>query len=235
MKKIDKIVLHIPHSSTNLSHEGWNVDEKDIDIFNNLVLDRTDLFTDLIFYSEVNADKNVKAIIGEVNRFYCDLERLENDELEKEGQGIIYTKFDRFTKTISDVEKQKIMDEVYYPHIERVKNELTENSLLIDCHSFIDEENTGIDFNLGFNEDWSKPSKETFDYIYNYFSRCGYNIGVNTPYSNSLSPKTNFNYQSIMIEMNKKHYLSENNRELKGDAYKLHYKILRLYKELLQL
>lgn len=235
MKKIDKIVLHIPHSSTNLSHEGWNVDEKDIDIFNNLVLDRTDLLTDVIFYSEVNADKNVKAIIGEVNRFYCDLERLENDELEKEGQGIIYTKFDRFTKTISDVEKQKIMDEVYYPHIERVKNELTENSLLIDCHSFIDEENTGIDFNLGFNEDWSKPSKETFDYIYNYFSRCGYNIGVNTPYSNSLSPKTNFNYQSIMIEMNKKHYLSKGNREFDQISYKLHYKILTLYKELLQL
>ena len=55
---------------------------------------------------------------------------------------------------------------------------------------------------------------------------------INTPYSNSFAPKTDFDYPSIMIEVNKKLYLRKNN-ELQADAYKFHYKIVRLYKEIL--
>ena len=47
---------------------------------------------------------------------------------------------------------------------------------------------------------------------------------INTPYSNSFAPKTDFDYPSIMIEVNNK---------LQTDAYKFHYKIVRLYKEIL--
>lgn len=233
MNNIKKIVLNIPHSSMNNHLEGWDLEDSDIDLFTNLVLDKTDLLTNVLFYSEVNKVENVVAIIGEVNRFFCDLERLENDPLDDIGQGIVYTKYTIFNKTISENEKQEIINKYYYPHIEKLKKELTPDSLLIDCHSFIDEDNTKIDINLGYNEDWSKPKKDVFDFIFKYFSDIGYKIGINTPYSNSFSPKTDFNYPSIMIEVNKRLYLSEDFRVMNSRAYKLNYHLLSLYKKLL--
>lgn len=34
---------------------------------------------------------------------------------------------------------------------------------------------------------------------------------MNTPYSNSITPKTNFEYKSVMIEVNKRVYMNEKN------------------------
>lgn len=233
MKEIKNIVLNIPHSSMNKYNEGWDI--KDVDIDNQFLENvkyQTDLYTDMIF--GLNDSKNIQSIIVDVNRFYCDVERLENDILEKYGNGIIYTKSPiGIERNLTDEKKQEILNTIYYPHIKKVKALLNENSLLIDCHSFNDDNfNSGIEINLGFNEDWSKPCQELFDLIYNYFIEEKYVIGINTPYSNSFAPKTDFDYPSIMIEVNKKLYLTEDNK-LQTDAYKFHYKIARLYKEIL--
>lgn len=91
MKEIKNIVLNIPHSSMNKYNEGWDI--KDVDIDNQFLENvkyQTDLYTDMIF--GLNDSKNIQSIIVDVNRFYCDVERLENDILEQYGNGIIYTK-----------------------------------------------------------------------------------------------------------------------------------------------
>lgn len=233
MKEIKNIVLNIPHSSMNKYNEGWNIkDEITEKRFLENVTYQTDLYSDVIF--DLKDSKNIQSIITDVNRFYCDVERLENDILEQYGNGIIYTKSPiGIKRNLTDEEKQEILNTIYYTHIKKVKSLLNENSLLIDCHSFNDDNfNSNIDINLGFNEDWSKPSQKLFDLIYNYFIKEKYVIGINTPYSNSFAPKTDFDYPSIMIEVNKKLYLRDDNK-LQTDAYKFHYKIVRLYKEIL--
>lgn len=223
---INNIVLNIPHSSTITDYSEWN--SKDVE---QEVMKWTDLYTDMLFI--LPDSKNIKAVVGNVSRFVCDFERLENDPLEEIGQGIIYTKFNGFERKVSQKRKGEIMNELYYPYIEKVKRCLNENSILIDCHSFPEEVAKDIDINIGYNEDWSKPSNEIIDLVHNHFYDLGYKVGINFPYSNSFSPKTDFVYPSIMIEVNKKLYLSSNN-EFSPFAYKFHYKIISLYKKILQ-
>lgn len=91
---------------------------------------------------------------------------------------------------------------------------MSPDDLLIDCHSFPSEMNRNIDICIGFNEDRTKPSQSTIEYIYSTFERVGYRVGVNEPYSNSISPNCRFAYQSIMIEVNKQVYMDEKTLEL---------------------
>jgi N-formylglutamate amidohydrolase len=189
----------------------------------------TDLFTDVLFEPKcLRSDYDIVSVKGTVSRFTCDFERLVNDPLDKMGQGIIYTRFGSFKRTISEQRKQEIMDTIYYPYIEQLKSKLTDKSLLIDCHSFPAEVAETIDVNLGFNEDWSKPSDEMIAFIADYFKSNGFNVALNFPYSNSISPECAFTYPSIMIELNKRLYLHPDNT-LKSNANHLTETLTNLY------
>ncbi len=228
MKNINKLVLHIPHSSLNRYDEGWSGDRER---FKEKVYSLTDMFTDELFVGPNRDD--VVAVVSTVSRFFCDCERLLNDEMREIGQGIVYTRYEGFNKIISEEEILRIKDEYYFPHIQRVKDALTKNSLLIDCHSFIDEEKQGgVEINLGYNRDWSRPCYELINFISNYFDNLGYKIGLNAPFSNSLSPETNFQYPSIMIEINKKLYMEGIYHKGKN-FQKLHLELMELYDRIL--
>lgn len=96
---------------------------------------------------------------------------------------------------------------IYHDYIRGVKESLTKESILIDCHSF-PQELSDVDVCIGFNEDWSKPEQETINMIASMFIDTGYRVGINEPYSNSLSPACAFPYHSIMIEVNKRIYMN---------------------------
>ena len=65
---------------------------------------------------DFNDSKNIQSIITDVNRFYCDVERLENDILEQWGNGIIYTKSPiGIERNLTDEKKQEILNTIYYP------------------------------------------------------------------------------------------------------------------------
>ena len=100
-------------------------------------------------------------------------------------------------------------------HQRCLANALVEDALLLDCHSF-PEEMGDVDICIGFNEDWSKPAKETIDMAVNHFLDHGFSVGVNEPYSNSETPKCNFRYHSLMLEINKRVYLKPGSIELIG-------------------
>jgi N-formylglutamate amidohydrolase len=228
-EKIDRIVLSIPHCSTQIDLDEWDSDEIMHDVYK-----WTDLYADIIFQPDIQYFKsNIFLVKGNVSRFICDVERLENDSLNEIGQGIIYTRFGKYNRNITHERKQEIMNTYYYPYIENLKSSLTPSSLLIDCHSFPYEVNNEIDINLGFNKNWSKPDDKLIHLIADYFEKNGLKVGLNIPYSNSISPECHFKYKSIMIELNKKLYLNSD-YTLKAEADQLNKKLTGLYRLILQ-
>lgn len=105
---------------------------------------------------------------------------------------------------------------LWYNHQERLRNNLCPEALLLDCHSF-PSEMSDIDICIGYNEDWSKPNKETIELAVNLFEDCGYKVGINEPYSNSETPECPFTYQSMMLEVNKKVYMEDGTLFLKNN------------------
>lgn len=218
------IVLAIPHSTREVKTKWQGNIEADADKW-------TDWHTDRVFGSKL---PSVSQVIGKVSRFDCDLERLENDPLESKGQGILYSISESgATRELTEAQKEELLSE-YHNYRKELSEALTEGDLLIDCHSF-PSELSDIDICIGFNDDWSKPSDEVIELIKNHFLEQGYSVGVNDPYSNSITPKTNFNYSSVMIELNKKIYFNEKTLQEFSFSYKVHNSLNYLYKKILKL
>lgn len=79
--------MNIPYSSVNGIFDkeigGWHENPFFI---NGPVREHTDWFTDMLFTIQ-GIDDVIPAVFN-YSRFVCDVERLENDPMEKEGQGI---------------------------------------------------------------------------------------------------------------------------------------------------
>lgn len=77
---IDSIVLNIPHSSSEFpgtAKDGW---ENGIDEH---IQRWTDWGTDRLFGMASSMDPRIHPVTFPWSRFFCDVERLENDPLEK--------------------------------------------------------------------------------------------------------------------------------------------------------
>ena len=114
-------------------------------------------------------------------------------------------------------ENEKRLLGLWHWHQRRLRDSLCEGALLLDCHSFPSEMGD-IDICIGFNEDWSKPDKNTIEMVVCLFEENGYKVGINEPYSNSETPDCPFQYQSMMLEVNKKTYMEEETLHLKNNA-----------------
>ena len=204
MERIERVVLHIPHSSPvfPMGYGRWSqgIEEHNVRW--------TDWYTDWIFCQAASGDDRIIPVQFPFSRFFCDVERLEQDLLESFGQGIIYTDYDECHRRIEDNERRYLLDEFYYPFMERLRAYLCPSSFLLDCHSF-PSDLSDIDVCIGYNDDWSRPEDEILFQTEAVFKDLGFKTGLNHPYSNSLSPKMPFAYQSMMIELNKKTYLND--------------------------
>lgn len=203
--KFDKIVLNIPHSSINGildKDSGWKMNANLI----NIMMRETDWHTDFIFNDENNP--KVVSCVFPYSRFIVDVERLENDPMEKEGRGIIYTDVHGFKRDYLYAKQTKKLLALRTSHLNGLVENITDNTIVVDCHSFNDDMGSDVDICIGFNEDWSKPSDECINGIVAIFEQAGYKVGINTPYSNSITPSAApQTFKSIMIEVNKKTYL----------------------------
>ena len=227
----NKIVLNVPHSSIEGVFDkqfcGWEKNER---FEEDCVLKWTDWYTNIIFEPKCQLKECIDMHIFPLSRFIIDAERLEHDPLETKGQGILYTDFEGFHREIAPEVRDYLMN-IYHKYIQQIRNSITDNTLLVDCHSF-PPELSDVDVCLGFNEDWSKPEQQTIDIIIRKFYDAGYKVGVNNPYSNSLSPTCDHSYHSLMIEVNKRIYIGSNHLLL-PDADKLRKIINELYAILL--
>ena len=127
--------------------------------------------------------------------------------MEEIGQGIIYRKFDGYTRGELTKENKDRLLAVRMDYLNSISNALNEKSVLIDCHSF-PSELSDVDICIGYNNDWSNDRNIT-NKVIEIFKKHGYKVGANTPYSNSITPPTDIKYTSLMIEVNKKVYLNE--------------------------
>lgn len=221
----DNIVLNIPHSSVEgIAGSGWPQEKS----FFTEIRKWTDWYTDHLFWSDTKA---VTPVRFDLSRFVVDVERLENDPLESIGQGIVYHSFNGHKRILNDLVRQELMAR-YHDHINRLKSCLTPRSILVDCHSF-PSEYSDVEVCIGFNQDWSKPSEQVIDNVVEMFRNAGYRVALNIPYSNALSPRCEFDYHSLMIEVNKSTYMDENTLELTEDATRIKNVIADVYDALL--
>ena len=159
-RRYKKIVLNIPHSSDNLYINTWDGD------IQSEVSKWTDTFTDILFAP--NGNDLVKPVVFPVSRFFCDVERLISDPLEARGEGIFYTDFNgckrKRTHSLFSVAMQ-----MWYKHQENLADEMCQDCVIIDCHSFPNEVAPDVDICIGFNEDWSSPKALYIEKICQFF------------------------------------------------------------------
>lgn len=224
-----KIILNVPHASVEGVFDRSNGWTTDIPVLQQQVKRWTDWFTDFLFSSD-NPDIIMKRC--ELSRFVVDVERLDNDPMEKYGQGIIYTEFEKIRRTLKK-ERKAELTKFYYTYRSELGELITgEEDVLIDCHSFPSDLNQDIDICLGYNEDWSKPSEKFLKEVQSIFKRHQFKAEFNVPYSNSITPDSPIKYKSFMIEINKHCYMNEKLIELKPDD-RLHKAIDELYSYIL--
>ena len=204
------IVLSIPHSSTagifDKEIGRWPANPHFV---NNCVNKWTDWWTDMLF--QTGNDK-VKSFVFPYSRFVCDAERLEGDPMEEIGHGIIYTTFGGYQRGVLTEENKQRLLKTRKDYLTSISKALTPKSVIIDCHSF-PSELSEVDICIGFNEDWSYDEK-LISIVVETFKKSGYSVGLNDPYSNSLTAPADYEYKSLMIEINKKVYMNEKSLSL---------------------
>jgi len=219
---MNKILLHIPHSSTKLPKEFWQNICTSKQIIEKFVKDITDVDTGILF-----ASNEYDKIIFPYSRVFCDVEKFADDNLEvmsKFGMGAIYSqtnfgvKFRNYNKEYNN----KILHKYYYPYHEMLNRKvesllrLKENVVLVDCHSFskniimIEENKDDLpEICIGFNGEKDKLAK----LCEQYFKNLKYNVKSNYPYPGTMVPNDyidnpNAKLKSIMIEINKEIYVN---------------------------
>ena len=221
-KKSDTYILHIPHSSTNIPI----LDFYDVNKIESEINKLTDWETHRIFDVP-----NLTKLIPNFSRIFCDVERFSDDELEpmfKFGRGFYYTKTDssEYLRENNIDHKNRVLNDYYLPHHNRL-DEMVDEKLslygtctIIDCHSFSDEP-----FNTDLDKSKNRPDvcigidsfhtpKHLVDQFTNYFKNIGYDVKINSPYSGTMVNNKSYlkdkRVNSIMIEFNRKLYMTEN-------------------------
>lgn len=236
-KYYKKLLLHIPHSSTTFpSNSGWSFDDLDVD--EKLLID---YYTDELFIPESEAMR-VTSMVFPYCRLYCDVERLINDPLEKEGSGISYHR-----RSLSEIRSFSTLESAFalyadfHAEVSKKIVEMGEGTLLIDCHSFsslpnlLNSNPPDIDICIGYNDDETCPNKVTIGNIVQYFKARGYKVGINEPFSNSKTFSVPVKYHSVMIEVNKRLYMNEQTLEKTEEFERLKQDIQSLYTDVLLL
>ncbi len=177
-------------------------------------------------------------ITSRYSRFAVDLERYLDDKQEPmsaKGMGYLYnrliegTPFDRAvfgeTSIFTEYYKQK------HAELKKAVESIGDGCVLLDLHSFnpkpiecdMDKTPNRPDICLGFNEDETKPTENTLKAIKDYLEDNCLKVAYNTPFSGSMTTNTKVKYKSLMIEINKRCYLTNN--KLNSNIYKLSNKL----------
>lgn len=233
------ILLHIPHSSLAFP-DNTKYTWKDLDDEERLLID---YYTDELFIPR-DESTQIGSVVFPYCRLYCDVERLINDPLEKDGLGISYHRwigdlpFDY--KSFSSIYDAFPFYADFHAEVSTKIVGMGAGLLLIDCHSFSALPNLlcsnppDIDICIGYNDDETCPDKVVIGNIVHYFESLGYKVGINEPFSNSKTFDVPVEYRSVMIEVNKRLYMNEQTLERSDNFHKLAHDIQSLYNVLLR-
>ena len=135
-----KLILHIPHSSSNIPLLDGYI--SDVFKIKTEIIKLTDWYTDELFDSE-----NEIKIIAPFSRIFCDVERFVNDDKEimsKVGMGATYELFDdgALLRKLTPKLREIIIKDYYLKHHKALNEEVDRQLrqygkvLILDCHSF---------------------------------------------------------------------------------------------------
>lgn len=230
-KMFNKYIVHIPHSGLEIPKEYQD----------DYLLSTDELQHNIEQYADYKADKLYKALINKYDsvispysRLFMDPERFFDDTQESmqinHGLGWFYENAILKKKPLrSRKNKEKIAD-YYHEHHKKLtrlveeKLEIFGECVIIDCHTFSNERYWFHDKSLELPDicigfDTFHKDEELVKNIINQFKN--YNISINTPYAGSLVPskfyKKESRVKSVMIELNKKLYLHEDNISIKNN------------------
>jgi len=232
-----KVLLHIPHSSITIPKEYMDdfvLNKHSLEKYNR---EMADLYIDELFEFE-----HFDSIKFDYSRLFCDVEKCldeKKEELDFIDMGPIYSRtYDgKLLRDSSKLNKNLIVKDYYMKHhkeiddysIETFQN--GEKLLVIDCHSFSDKmankifgESKNPDICIGYDEEF--VDLEVVEIISRNFRDYGYSVEMNTTYKGSFVPNVVINNpkyrettKSVMIELNKRIYLDENNSKQESDFY----------------
>lgn len=218
-------VIHLPHCGTKIPKEYISDYYLSSEELQNNIFQYADYLTDELYRAFVHEFDHV---INPYSRLFMDPERFFDDTKEsmqiKHGLGWFYENAILEKKPLRTTKNKKEIIKYYKEHHNKLLSlvdkylELHNQCTIIDCHSFSNERYWFHDKNLklpdiciGFDE---YHKDEAFvDTILNEFKE--YNIAINTPYAGSLVPEQYYlkdsRVKSVMIEVNKKLYLEDDN------------------------
>lgn len=220
---IQKLILHIPHSSTHIPFtDGFDISQTDLQ---NEILKLTNWHTEDLF-----SNINDISIVADFSRLFCDPERFVDDEVEvmaEYGMCVLYETTDegKIMRKVSAELRDRIIREYYIPHHAKfeqaVEEQLEERSkaMIMDCHSFtdipfkrdLDKTPDRPDICIG-KDDYHTP-QDLIDISVNYFQSHGLTVKLNSPYAETIVPLKYYQADkrvlSIMIEINRKLYLED--------------------------
>ena len=201
------IIIHIPHNNLRIPEEF--VDDY---VVPDLLAEAVKVADLMVSYLIPEKIYETNLMVFNYSRIFLDVERLPDDELEKEGRGKIYivASDGSLLRHLTQNKRERI-ERIYEEYhrtfrdlVTEVQERFNEDTLIIDLHSFTDANHTGIDICLGFNDTSSRKKASKMKRL---FEEAGFTVGMNYPYSNSIQPVDGVD--SVMIEINKKLYLDE--------------------------
>jgi len=226
-KQSSNVLCHIPHSSTNIPLNELSSFELHRDNLRNEVYRMADLLTEEL-YSPLH--RRTSAHTATMSRLVLDVERFADDYKEpmsKVGMGVVYTKTSsgKVLRRVTPQDKKRIIDEYFIPYhaalTKQVQSILKRHGtcLIIDCHSFSDkprayepsQKTPRPDICIGV--DSHHTPKILWENLALAFNLAGFTVRINDPFAGSLVPfkyfRKNKKVHSIMVEVNRKLYMSE--------------------------
>lgn len=246
---MNKIIVHIPHSSLKLP-----------DIFyDKVTLSKEEILNENKKLCDIYVDKfiekgNYTIVKFDYSRLFCDVEKFKDDNKEvmsKVGMGCVYTHTSQGQKFINYDAKYKktVLDKYYDSHhnkIDKLVSKILKKEakcLILDLHSFSEEQanNTlGLyntpDICIGIDEEFKDEKLKQITYT--HFKRKGYDVKVNFPYQGTFVPNIAYinkdkRVKSIMIELNKRLYLNDNYDEINSKKFDKLKSVIKEYMEIL--
>ncbi len=226
------VLLHIPHSSYVIPPRFW-----DSFRLRGVALEREQLrMTDTCTYDLF--DLPCRKVVFPFSRLVCDVERFRDpsqEEMTQRGMWVCYTTTSdmRPLKTVSRDDREYVLQHYYDKHhaaLTRSVADLLERKgkcLIVDCHSFASRklpyelhggEGKRPDICIGTDDFHTPP--ELARNLADLFTRKGYTVGVNDPFSGALVPlqyyRKDVRVTSVMIELNRSLYMDEKTGERTG-------------------
>ena len=201
-----EICVHVPHASTAIPDElrsDFLVKQDELDAEARI---SADLYSDLL---AKEAWQNAHIVDAKVSRIVVDVERYPDDakeEMSKVGRGAIYEcdhKGQRIRNVITNKKREKLLNDFYYPHWERLL-EAAKDKILIDLHTYpskpwvVELPSSGArpEIDIGFSE--GLTPMRWVNNLTAHFKNMGYTVGHNTPYVGVIDAGAN---ASVMIEI----------------------------------